>query len=171
VIASTNANLLEAVDEGTFRGDLYYRLNVIEIRLPPLRERREDVPLLAREFIERISTEMKREPVDLDDDALALLMNHDWPGNVREFENAVERALATCRDRALTRNDFSFLVRDAEERAGRDVVTDATLEEMEKRVIVATLKRHGGNIKETAAVLGIDRSTLYEKIKRYGIPR
>jgi DNA-binding NtrC family response regulator len=171
VIASTNANLLEAVEEGTFRGDLYYRLNVIEIRLPPLRERREDVPLLAREFIERISTEMRREPVDLDDDALALLLNHDWPGNVREFENAVERALATCRNRALSKDDFAFLVRDAEERAGRDVATDATLEELEKRAISAALRRHGGNIKETAAVLGIDRSTLYEKIKRYGIPR
>ncbi len=171
VIASTNANLGEAVAEGTFRGDLYYRLNVIEIRLPPLRERREDIPLLAREFIERIATEMGREPADLDDAALGLLMNHEWPGNVREFENALERALVTCRGRALSSDDFAFLVRDASERAASHVPADLPLEEIEKRVIAATLRRHGGNIKETATVLGIDRSTLYEKIKRYGIPR
>jgi DNA-binding NtrC family response regulator len=171
VIASTNANLLEAVGEGTFRGDLYYRLNVIEIRLPPLRERREDIPLLARESIERISTEIGREPVDLDEAGLAVLMNHDWPGNVREFENAIERALVTCRGRALSKEDLAFLVRDTEERAGWEVPADLPLEEVEKRVIAAALRRHGGNIKETATVLGIDRSTLYEKIKRYDIPR
>ena len=171
VIASTNANLLEAVGEGTFRGDLYYRLNVIEIRLPPLRERREDIPLLARESIERISTEIGREPVDLEEGGLAVLMNHDWPGNVREFENAIERALVTCRARALSKEDLAFLVRDAEERAGWEVPADLPLEEVEKRVIAAALRRHAGNIKETATVLGIDRSTLYEKIKRYGIPR
>jgi DNA-binding NtrC family response regulator len=171
VIASTNANLPEAVAEGTFRDDLYYRLNVIEIRLPPLRERREDVPVLAREFIERISTEMGREAVDLDDAALAVLMNHEWPGNVRELENAIERALVTCRGRALSDSDFAFLAADAPERSGWRVPADLPLEEIEKRVIAAALRRHGGNIKETAAVLGIDRSTLYEKIRRYGIPR
>ena len=171
VIASTNANLLEAVAEGTFRGDLYYRLNVIEIRIPPLRERREDIPLLAREFVERIATEMGREPVEIDDAALAVLMDHEWPGNVRELDNALERALVTCLGRALSSGDFAFLVRDASERGGRHVPVDLPLEEIEKQVIAATLRRHGGNIKETATVLGIDRSTLYEKIKRYGIPR
>ncbi len=171
VIASTNANLVEAVDEGTFRRDLYYRLNVIEIRMPSLRERRQDIPLLARESIERISTELGREPVELDQAALLTLMDHDWPGNLREFENAIERALVTCRGRALSKDDFAFLERDAEERADRSVPADVPLEEIEKRAIAATLRRHGGNIKETAAVLGIDRSTLYEKIKRYGLPR
>jgi DNA-binding NtrC family response regulator len=171
VIASTNSNLVEAVAEGTFRSDLYYRLNVIEVRLPPLRERREDIPLLAQESLERISTELGREAVDLDDAALALLMNRDWPGNLREFENAIERALVTCRGRALSKDDFAFLLRDAEERADCSVPADLPLEELEKRAIAATLRRHGGNIKETAAVLGIDRSTLYEKLKRYAIPR
>ncbi len=171
VIASTNSNLVEAVAEGTFRSDLYYRLNVIEVRLPPLRERREDIPLLAQESLERISTELGRQPVDLDDAALALLMNCDWPGNLREFENAIERALVTCRGRALSKDDFAFLLRDAEERADCSVPADLPLEELEKRAIAATLRRHGGNIKETAAVLGIDRSTLYEKLKRYEIPR
>ncbi len=171
VLASTNADLLEAVREGTFREDLYYRLNVIDIRIPPLRERREDIPLLAQEFAERISTEMGREPAPIDDSALAVLVNHDWPGNVRELENAVERALATCRGRPLTGADFAFLLREAEERAAWVVPTELPLAEVEKRVIAATLKRRDGNVKETAAVLGIDRSTLYEKIKRYRIPR
>ena len=175
VIAATNRDLEAAVREGRFRDDLFYRLNVIAVRIPPLRERREDVPLLARTFLERLSHELGKEVTDLTDGALSLLMDHDWPGNVRELENAVERAIVTCRSHVLSEESFAFLRRPtAEPAAGASafqVPPGLTLEELEKHGVVAALERAGGNVKEAAASLGIDRSTLYEKIRKYGIPR
>ena len=100
VIAATNVNLQQAVADGRFRDDLFYRLNVIEIRIPPLRERREDIPLLAEHFIERLSRELGKEVTDISEGALRILMDYDWPGNVRELENAIERAIVTCRARS-----------------------------------------------------------------------
>jgi DNA-binding NtrC family response regulator len=170
VIAATHVNLRQAVAAGKFRDDLFYRLNVIEIRLPPLRERREDVPLLARHFMERLSPELGKEVGEISESALKTLMDYDWPGNVRELENAVERAMVTCRGEELTAEDFSFLAQDGAARSWT-VPAGMTLADMEKLAITATLERTGGNIKESAAVLGIDRSTIYEKIKRYEIPR
>jgi DNA-binding NtrC family response regulator len=171
VIAATHVNLPQAVADGKFRDDLFYRLNVIEIRIPSLRERREDVPLLARHFVDRISHELGREVSDISEGALRLLMDYNWPGNVRELENAVERAIVTCRGRCLAEEDFSFLAQNG--LAGKAWAPPAgmTLQEMEKHLIAATIERTGGNIKESASILGIDRSTLYEKIKRYEIPR
>jgi DNA-binding NtrC family response regulator len=171
VIAATHVNLQQAVAEGKFRDDLFYRLNVIAILIPSLRERREDVPLLARHFVDRISHELGREVSDISEGALKLLMDYNWPGNVRELENAVERAIVTCRGRCLAEEDFSFLTQNG--LAGKAWAPPAgmTLQEMEKQLIAATIERTGGNIKESAAILGIDRSTLYEKIKRYEIPR
>ena len=108
---------------------------------------------------------------DISEGALKLLMDYNWPGNVRELENAVERAIVTCRGRCLAEEDFSFLTQNG--LAGKAWAPPAgmTLQEMEKQLIAATIERTGGNIKESAAILGIDRSTLYEKIKRYEIPR
>ena len=97
VIAATHVNLQQAVAEGKFRDDLYYRLNVIEIRIPPLRERREDIPLLAQHFLERISHELGKEVDGISEGGLKVLLDHNWPGNVRELENAMERAMVTCR--------------------------------------------------------------------------
>ncbi len=171
VIAATNSNLQEAVREGTFRDDLFYRLNVINISLPPLRERREDIPLLARSFIERLAPELGKGGIDITEDTLKVLLDYRWPGNVRELENAVERAMVTCKNKILTEEDFAFLVLDAGRRQAWQVPTDITLQEVEKQVIAATLQRTQGNIKETASTLGIDRSTLYEKIKKHNIPR
>jgi DNA-binding NtrC family response regulator len=170
VIAATHVNLQQAVAEGKFRDDLFYRLNVIEIRIPPLRERREDIPLLARHFMERLSHELGKDVSDFSDDALRILMDYNWPGNVRELENTVERAMVTCRGRILTDENFSFLA-ESGARKPWAVPAGITLQEMEKQVIVATLQRTEGNIKEAASILGIDRSTLYDKIKRYEIPR
>jgi DNA-binding NtrC family response regulator len=169
VIAASKVDLREAVQQGRFRDDLYYRLNVIEIRVPPLRSRREDVPLLAHHFLERLTPELRKEISDISEGALRLLMDYSWPGNVRELENSVERAMVTCRGHVLTEDDFAFLVR-----AGNGhtwTPPDVTLEEMEKLMIEAALERKSGNVKETAVTLGIDRSTLYEKIKRYEIRR
>ena len=171
VIAATHVNLHSAVAEGKFRDDLFYRLNVIEIRIPPLRERREDIPLLARHFMERLSHELGKDIGEISEGALKILMDYNWPGNVRELENAVERALVTCRGPELTDADFSFLALNCLASKVWAVPPGMTLQEMEKQLIVATIQRTGGNIKESANILGIDRSTMYEKIKRYDISR
>ncbi len=171
VIAATNTSLLEAVAAGKFRDDLFYRLNVIYIHIPPLRERREDIPLLAHNFIERLSHELGKEVGDLSEGALKVLLDHNWPGNVRELENAVERAIVTCRTRMLTEDDFGFLNHGNGEKKKWAVPDNVSLEEMEKQLLTATLLRTKGNIKEAADILEIDRSTLYEKIKKYNIPR
>ncbi len=171
VIAATHRDLADAARQGQFREDLYYRLNVIEIRIPPLRERREDIPLLAEHLIERISNEVRKEISGVTEGALRILMDYNWPGNVRELENALERSIVTCRGHLLTEEDFAFLAETLRARAAVTIPPNVTLHELERQAIVTTLERTQGNIKETAAVLGIDRSTLYEKIKRYEIRR
>ncbi len=171
VIAATNTSLQEAVASATFRDDLFYRLNVINIHIPPLRERREDIPLLAHHFIERLSHELGKEVGDVTEGALKVLLDYNWPGNVRELENAVERGIVTCRTRILTEDDFGFLNHGNGEKKKWTVPDNISLEEMEKQLVTATLQRTKGNIKEAAEVLGIDRSTLYEKIKKYNILR
>jgi DNA-binding NtrC family response regulator len=171
VIAATNVELHEAVQAGRFRDDLFYRLNVINIRIPPLRLRREDIPLLARNAIEKIANELGKEVLDISEGALKILLDHNWPGNVRELENAVERAIITCKNRKLTEEDFAFLRPGANDRPGWFIPPNLTLQEIEKHAITATLQHSRGNVKAAAGTLGIDRSTLYEKIKRYNIPR
>ncbi len=171
IIAATNVDLEEAVREGRFRDDLYYRLNVINIRIPPLRERPEDIPLLSRSFIERLSHEMGRDTNELTEGALRILLDYRWPGNVRQLENAIERAIVTCKNRILSEEDFAFLVRNGHPDQTWTVPTNMTLHEVEKQVIAATIQRTHGNIKEAAAVLGIDRSTLYDRIKKFDITR
>ena len=171
VIAATNKDLQEAVRQERFRDDLYYRLNVIEIRIPPLRERREDIPLLTDHLVERIARELGKEIAGVSEGALHLLMDYDWPGNVRELENALERAMVTSRSRVLTEADFAFLEREVSAKRAWSVPGGVTMEELERRAIIATLERTAGNIKEAAAMLGIDRSTLYDKLKRYEIQR
>jgi DNA-binding NtrC family response regulator len=154
VIAATNKNLAEEVQQGRFREDLYYRLNVIEVRLPPLHERREDIPLLAEHFVQRISSELGKDISGISGAALKLLMAHDWPGNVRELENVIERAIVTCRNGMLEEQDFSWLqiqnggVKNWE-------VPDISLGELERRAIIAALERKHGNVKEASAALGI----------------
>jgi DNA-binding NtrC family response regulator len=171
VIAATNKDLAEEVRQGRFRDDLYYRLNVIEIVLPPLRERREDIPILVEHLVERIAHETGKEITDISEGALRILLDHEWPGNVRELENAIERAIVTCRGPVLTEAGFEFLQRSAGDSDGWTVPAGTPLADIERRAIAATLERTQGNVKEAAALLGIDRSTLYEKLKRYEIPR
>ena len=171
VIAASNVNLQDAVHDGTFRDDLFYRLNVITIHIPPLRERIEDLPLLVRQFMERIAAELGKEIVDISEAALRLLASYAWPGNVRELENAVERGIVVARGPVLQEEDFAFLVQQQEERAGWTAPPDMTLKEVEQRVVETALRRSAGNVKAAAQALGIDRSTLYDKIKRYGIER
>jgi DNA-binding NtrC family response regulator len=172
VIAATHQDLQARVREGRFRDDLYYRLNVINIHLPPLRERREDIPLLVQDLLERLSHELGREVSEISDEAMRLLVDYAWPGNVRELENALERAIVTCKTRVLTADDLAFLrPTPGTILAGADLPSGLTLQDLERRYIAATLERTEGNVKAAAAALGIDRSTLYEKIRRYEIPR
>ncbi len=171
VIAATHVDLEQAVCDGRFREDLFYRLNVIDIRLPLLRERREDVPLLARHFVERFAPELGKPVNDVSEAALSLLLDYDWPGNVRELENAIERAMVTCKNRVLAEEDFAFLQNSLLKQRGWQVPANLTLEEVEHQVVAAALERTHGNIKAAAESLGIDRSTLYDKIRKYAIAR
>ena len=170
VIAASHVDLEAAIHEGRFRQDLFYRLNVIEIHVPPLRERLEDVPLLVRHFIEQLSVELGKEVTGISDAAMRVLMAHDWPGNVRQLENAIERAIISSHDGVLAEPDFAFLARPSSAEADALSLGSMTLEAIERRAIAMTLRKTQGNVKEAAAVLGIDRSTLYEKLKRYDIP-
>jgi DNA-binding NtrC family response regulator len=166
VIAATNVDLEDAVRQQKFREDLYYRLNVINIRIPPLRDRREDIPLLAQHFVEKVANEIGREALAIGNDAMKALLDWHWPGNVRELENAVERAFIACHTDTLSEKDFSFL---RQLRPEVDATHDLNLRGIEKRAIEAAIRRTGGNIKRAAEILGIDRSTLYDRIKRHGI--
>jgi len=161
-IAATNRRLETLVEEGKFRPDLYYRLNVFRIEMPALRERRDDVPLLADHFVRKFSLAMNKRIIRVSPEAMYRLQQYDWPGNVRELENAVERAMVVAQEPELREPDF-MLRPHAEEKTGA-----RTLEEMEKAHILRVLEECGGNQTRAAERLDIDRVTLYNKLKRYG---
>ena len=164
-LAATNKNLDELVKEGIFRPDLFYRLNVFAIHLPPLRERREDIPLLVDHFLRKHAASMNKPVPRPAAAALDLLLNYPWQGNVRELENAVERALVIGRGPEVQPSDFPFQLHPSEPPAGR------TLDEVERVHIERVLEECGWNLSRTARTLAIDRTTLYNKIKRYGLRR
>jgi DNA-binding NtrC family response regulator len=168
IVAATNRDLRKAAQEGKFREDLFYRLNVIPILIPPLRQRREDVPLLVENFVERLAVEMKKRIDGVSPDAMAALMSHDWPGNVRELRNVLERGAVVATGAVIQLTDLGMPARgDAAPKAG----TMASLEEVEKRHVAAVLAHTGGNVSQSARILGIDRVTLYNKMRKYGIRR
>jgi DNA-binding NtrC family response regulator len=162
-IAATNKNLETLVKAGTFRPDLYYRLHVFCIELPPLRDRKEDIPLLVNHFLNKFCMATSRAVPAISDDGMEVLMRHDWPGNVRELENAVERALVVGRGGEIRPVDFSFQFQGDEPKAGR------TLEDMEKVHIERVLRETQHNLSRTARILDIDRTTLYNKLRKYGL--
>jgi DNA-binding NtrC family response regulator len=168
IIAATNVDLKQLVKEGKFRDDLYYRLNVITVDLPSLRQRKEDIPLLVDFFLQRYSQENGRPIRRITPEALRPLMAYSWPGNVRELENVIERAIVTCRNGSLDEPDFSWLQKSSLSSQNWEV-PDVPLGELERRAIVAALERKHGNVKEASSALGIDRSTLYDKLRRYEI--
>jgi two-component system, NtrC family, response regulator HydG len=172
IIAATNKDLLAAIQEGRFREDLFYRLNVVSLRMPPLRERSEDVPLLAQHFLERFSGRNRKTIRGFTPQAMDRLLRYIWPGNVRELMNAVERAVVLARSDILTEEDFSTIgetqgpsseaERELEPASGR-----VSLEEMERATILRTLEETGGNKSEAARRLGITRKTLHKRLKKY----
>ena len=172
VIAATNRNLEEAVRKGQFREDLYYRLNVISIHLPPLRERKEDIPLLVDHFIVKFNYESGKRVEGISEEALHFLLEHDWPGNVRELENVVERAVIINQGDIITKKDLPpRLIKHASGGLAVPDMPHLTLQEVERVHIRNTLSENDWNIQKTAKILGIDRSTLYAKIKRYDLKR
>ena len=166
LVCATNRDLEALIAEGSFREDLYYRINVFVIDLPPLRDRPEDIPALTHHFIEKYAHAMGRPIKDVSPEVEAMLVSYSWPGNVRELENAVERAMVVGREPSLQPDDLPLqLIRADGEPEG------VTLAALERRHIERILREEEGNITRTAAVLGIDRGTLYNKLRRYGIER
>ncbi|HEU5092594.1 MAG TPA: sigma-54 dependent transcriptional regulator [Nitrospira sp.] len=167
IIAATNLNLGEEVKSRRFREDLYYRLNVIELKLPPLRERREDIPLLVEAFLKKCGEVRGKEVKGVGEAALAMLMDYAWPGNVRELENVIERAVTLTRGEKISSDDLPAAVQGA--RGDRRVLDEAAertlpLHELEKEYIKKVLEKTGGKKYQAAHALGIDRKTLYRKL-------
>lgn len=170
IIAATNKNLEEMIRKGTFREDLYYRLNVITIEIPPLRERKEDIPLLLDYFLNKFNLENRKNITGFSDEVMNLLMAYDWPGNVRELENVVEHGVVVSNGNLILKKD---LPRSLVDRLSypRFTTRDLSLDALEKEHILNVLKICGWNIKKTAQVLGINRVTLYNKLEKYGIKK
>ena len=171
LVAATNRDLEEEVRRGAFRGDLYYRLNVIAIHLPPLRDRRDDVPLLADTFLRRSAAERGGEAKTLSPGALDAMVVYQWPGNVRELENAMERAVILTPGPSIlpTALPERITARKVEPLVAERTPTSPTLEAIERAYVTWVLQNEGGNKSRTAEVLGIDPSTLYRKLARYGV--
>jgi DNA-binding NtrC family response regulator len=164
VVAATNRDLKEAIREGTFRQDLFYRLNVITLEMPALRKRKEDIPLLAEHFLCRFAQETNKPMDNISRAALDEMMLYEWPGNVRELENAMERAVVINRSRVIEPKHLPILCSPFP-----DYPSSGSLKEMEKSHILRVLEENRWNISRCARILGIDRSTLYKKMERYGL--
>jgi transcriptional regulator with PAS, ATPase and Fis domain len=165
VIAATNKNLTEEMKKGNFREDLYYRLNVIPIFIPPLRERKDDIPLLASHFFKKYSREKDKDVSDFTAEVMEILLDHHWPGNVRELENVIEHAVIIAKRNKIVPKDLpQYLLQKP--LAPKELVT---LQDYEKNLILKTLEETHWNKHQTAKRLKINRSTLYGKMKRYGL--
>jgi transcriptional regulator with PAS, ATPase and Fis domain len=171
ILAATHRDLEQAMREGTFREDLYYRLNVVTIQIPPLRERREDIPALLDHFLRRFAEKSRREVTGITAAARDALLRYDYPGNVRELENIVERAVLLCRDRVIDLPDLPVALRPGE--SGTDVPEPQNLPDLvasiERQAIRAALKRHDGVQTQAAQELGISERVLRYKMRKYGL--
>ncbi len=168
VIASTNRDLKKMAEEGQFRHDLYYRLNVVSIEIPPLRKRKEDIPSLALYFLELFSKKNKRDIKGFSPDAMDAMIRYDWEGNVRELMNCVERGVALARSDYIGTEDLSFVPAQRSEEGPGPVSGPVSLSRIEEKAILSTLESSRGNKSETARKLGITRKTLLKKLKQYG---
>jgi DNA-binding NtrC family response regulator len=167
VIAATNTDLEKRVAEGEFREDLYYRLNVFLIQIPPLRERTTDIPLIAHSFLEKYARSMNKNVTEISPEAMKMLIQYEWPGNVRELRNTIERALVVVgKKNRIEPDDLNLLFLSKTNASGKD-----SLEEVEKAHIQRILEQSDWNISRSADILKIDRVTLYNKIKKYGLQR
>jgi two-component system, NtrC family, nitrogen regulation response regulator NtrX len=174
VLAATNKDLEQEMEEGRFRQDLYYRLNVIPLRIPALRERKEDIPVLVNWFLKEFTLKEHEEEKTITDDALAKLMEHDWPGNVRELKNFIERLVIMVPHNVISAKDIPLLTENNKKTDGSvplsatDSFRTAKMD-FEKKYIIKKLQEFEGNISKTSEAIGIERSNLHRKIKRYGL--
>jgi DNA-binding NtrC family response regulator len=168
IISATNADIESKIKEGKFREDLYWRLNVIEIKVPPLRERKDDIELLCRHFISKFATEHKKNVSGIDNQALAAFLDYSWPGNVRQLSNVIERAVALAGSQNITLDDLPDKLRKVEHEQESSLLK-ACVGDYERSLILKIYASHQENKDETAKALGIDLATLYRKIKKYGI--
>lgn len=171
-VFTTNQDLAQMVKEGKFRDDLYYRINVVELRIPPLRQRDGDIPLLVNHFIEKLNEELGAHITGVDKKAMDLLESYQWPGNIRELENMIERAFNYANSGELSDEDFERLrlkISIAENKQENNLTLRAAREEAEKLAITRALKQTKGNKKKAAALLDIDRSILYDKMKKFSM--
>jgi DNA-binding NtrC family response regulator len=173
IISATNRDLEKAIKDGTFREDLYYRLNVVTINVPPLRERKEDIPLLANHFFKKFVVVNSKKITGISSEVMDMLIDYHWPGNVRELENVIEHAVVVCKNNEITPGDLpntlKMSIREKENLPGSNAAI--TLEDLEKKHIKEVLNRNKGNISKSAKNLGIDRVTLYNKIKKHEIEK
>ncbi|MDH5696672.1 MAG: sigma 54-interacting transcriptional regulator, partial [Dehalococcoidia bacterium] len=165
VISATNKDMKEAIAKGQFREDLYYRLNVVNIELPPLKEREEDIPLLAQHFLKKFAQESQKEITGFSPEATDFLLRYDWPGNVRELENAIERAVILAKNPVIEVADLA----QGKLAPAHSISPERNLKRVEKNHIQNVLAETGGNYSEAARILGISRMTLYNKAKAYGL--
>jgi DNA-binding NtrC family response regulator len=165
VLSATNADLKVECTKGTFRSDLLFRLNTIEIHLPPLRDRREDVPQLAQHFLKGYSQRYRKQLVRFDPAAMQKMLEHFWPGNVRELDHSVERAVLMAQGEAIRPSDLGL----SDKRDSTSSIEEMSLEEVESLLIRKTLTRYSGNISHAAEALGLSRSALYRRIQKYGL--
>jgi transcriptional regulator with PAS, ATPase and Fis domain len=180
VIASTNRNLEERVREGYFRKDLFYRLNVISIQLPPLRDIKEDIPTLVRHFLQKLGPKISPSVREISPEVMAILLSYDWPGNIRELQNMIERALSLCTGPRITREHLPEGILGEQARSeptGSDVPARGdeplhlAVSNAEREQLIEALRRTGGNRTEAAALLNIHRTTLYYRLKKFGVRR
>jgi len=169
VIAATNRDLATAVANGRFREDLYYRLKVVTMQLPPLRERREDIPLLVDHLVRRAARECRKTVTGVSEAALALLCAYQWPGNVRELAHVLERGVALAQHEILTAEDLPGEVRQTPASVAPPESDRPTLAELKRRYVQRIYEENGGNVSRAAAVLGVDRRSLYRMLQRYGV--
>ena len=166
IISASNRDMKEMIHQGRFREDLYYRLKVIDIELPPLRERREDIPLLVQHFIDRFGKEPKKI-LGISEEALKILINYFWPGNVRELENVIQRAITLCQQEVILPQDLpASMLQEADENLVEKGLREKyTVNQLEKEYIKRVLIEVGGNKSRAAEILGLDRKTLYRKLE------
>ncbi len=175
IIAATNTDLEEQIIQKRFRQDLYYRMNVIRIVLPPLRERKEDIPLLVKHFLDFYGRENKKDIINITEDVMEILMNYDWPGNIRELENLIERAVVLTKSRVISRDYLPpfFLASQDEDKIlslpESEVSLKGHIQKLQKKAIVGALRKSKGIQKKAAGLLGVKPTTLNEMIKRLGI--
>jgi len=168
IIAATNLDLKNAILSGTFREDLFYRLNVVPISLPPLRERKDDIPLLSQHFLRLYNKKRNKPILGISPEAMNLLLRYRWPGNVRELENTIERALVLADNEVILPRDLPWYIQNQEINKNRAEIYK-TLKDVEKDHIQKVLKALNYHRGKTSKVLGIDRKTLYHKIRQYGL--